>query len=74
MTTASAARATRAAATAVAIGISNCISTHVAVGDDGADLGESTLRCAFAPGATTIVFSAAASTDDRRRAAAARAG
>ena len=62
MTTAPAARATRAAAIAVAMGISNCSSTHVAVGDDGADVGGVHVRCALAPGATTMVFSAAAST------------
>ena len=62
MTTAPAARATRAAATAVAIGISNCISTTSLSAITARTSAGSTLRCALAPGATTMVFSAAAST------------
>ena len=62
MTTAPAARATRAAAIAVAIGISNCSSTTSLSAMTARMSAEFTLRCALAPGATTIVFSAAAST------------
>ena len=47
---------------AVAIGISNCISTTSLPAITACTSAESTLRCAFAPGATTIAFSAAEST------------
>ena len=62
MTTASAARATRAAAIAVAIGISSCSSTTSLSAMTARMSAEFTLRCALAPGATTMVFSAAEST------------
>ena len=62
MTIAPAARATRAAAIAVAIGISNCSSTTSLSAMTARMSAESTLRCALAPGATTMLFSAAAST------------
>ena len=72
MTTAPAARATRAAAMAVAIGISNCSSTTSLSAMTARTSAESTLKCALAPGATTMVFSAAESTMMHRRAAGPR--
>ena len=62
MTIAPAARATRAAAIAVAIGISSCSSTTSLSAMTARTSAEFTLNCAFAPGATTMLFSAAAST------------
>ena len=52
---------------AVAIGISNCMSTTSLSAITARTSAESTLRCALAPGATTMVFSAAASTVIDRR-------
>ena len=62
MTVTPAERASRAAAVAVAIGISNCSNntSHSAMGRR--DAAESSVSSPFAPGATTMKFSPAEST------------
>ena len=62
MTVAPASRAWRAATNAVATGISNCSNTTSASATMSRRCGESSVRCALAPGATTIMFSPPAPT------------